>query len=105
MVQRILDALDMGGRSEGFDQPVPPSGFRLDEDTQPGGAGGSTRSKRLVECLPELNKWAKGVWEGIPAGGVEVGLVGSFFFFFLGLLCPLSGLAGSAIWTTTKWRA
>lgn len=29
-------------------------------------------SRRLVDCLPEMNRWAKGVWEGIPDSGVEV---------------------------------
>lgn len=28
-------------------------------------------TKRLVDCLPEVNRWGKGVWEGIPDGGVE----------------------------------
>jgi peroxin-3 len=27
---------------------------------------------RLVNCLPAINGWAKGVWEGIPDHGVEV---------------------------------
>lgn len=27
--------------------------------------------RRLVNCLPELNRWAKGVWESIPDSGVE----------------------------------
>ncbi|WVQ65085.1 uncharacterized protein L199_003256 [Kwoniella botswanensis] len=26
---------------------------------------------RLVNCLPEINKWGKNVWEGIPDSGVE----------------------------------
>lgn len=29
-------------------------------------------SRRLVDCLPELNRWAQGVWEGVPDSGVEV---------------------------------
>ncbi|WRT65853.1 uncharacterized protein IL334_002804 [Kwoniella shivajii] len=28
-------------------------------------------TKRLVDCLPEINKWGKNVWEGIPDSGVE----------------------------------
>lgn len=35
----------------------------------------STQSRRLVDCLPEFNRWAKGVWEGIPDSGVEVSTV------------------------------
>jgi hypothetical protein len=35
-------------------------------------------SRRLVDCLPEFNRWAKGVWEGIPDSGVEVSLFGYF---------------------------
>lgn len=31
-----------------------------------------TSLRRLVDCLPEFNRWAKGVWEGIPDSGVEV---------------------------------
>jgi peroxin-3 len=29
--------------------------------------------KRLVDCLPEITAWGKGVWEGVPDKGVEVG--------------------------------
>jgi len=28
-------------------------------------------SRRLVDCLPELATWSKGIWEGIPESGVE----------------------------------
>ncbi|WWC87991.1 uncharacterized protein L201_002893 [Kwoniella dendrophila CBS 6074] len=28
-------------------------------------------TKRLVDCLPEINKWGKDLWEGIPDSGVE----------------------------------
>jgi hypothetical protein len=28
-------------------------------------------TRRLVDCLPELATWSKGVWEGIPDSGVE----------------------------------
>jgi hypothetical protein len=35
-------------------------------------------SRRLVDCLPEFNRWAKGVWEGIPDSGVEVSLHSAF---------------------------
>ncbi|BEI87096.1 hypothetical protein CcaverHIS002_0704420 [Cutaneotrichosporon cavernicola] len=27
--------------------------------------------RRLADILPELNRWSRGVWEGIPDGGVE----------------------------------
>lgn len=36
------------------------------------GTGMGVNSKRLVECLPVVNHWTKGVWEGVPDGGVEV---------------------------------
>jgi peroxin-3 len=28
-------------------------------------------TRRLVDCLPELATWSKGVWDGIPNSGVE----------------------------------
>lgn len=28
--------------------------------------------KRLVDCLPVVDRWGKGVWEGVPDSGVEV---------------------------------
>ena len=28
-------------------------------------------SRRLVDCLPELATWSKGIWGGIPESGVE----------------------------------
>ncbi|KAK4686378.1 peroxin-3, partial [Tremellales sp. Uapishka_1] len=33
---------------------------------------GELQTKRLVDCLPEITRWGRGVWEGIPDGGVEV---------------------------------
>ncbi|WVW80321.1 hypothetical protein I302_102300 [Kwoniella bestiolae CBS 10118] len=32
---------------------------------------GQTQGVRLVNCLPEINKWGKGVWEGVPDSGIE----------------------------------
>lgn len=31
-----------------------------------------SEGKRLVDCLPVVDRWGKGVWEGIPDNGVEV---------------------------------
>lgn len=28
--------------------------------------------KRMVDCLPVVDRWGKGVWEGVPDNGVEV---------------------------------
>jgi len=36
-------------------------------------------SKRLVDCLQVVDRWVKGVWEGIPDNGVEVGWVKPFW--------------------------
>jgi hypothetical protein len=33
---------------------------------------GSHSTRRLVDCLPEMATWSKGVWNGIPDSGVEV---------------------------------
>jgi len=30
-------------------------------------------TRRLVDCLPAVDRWGKGVWEGIPDSGIEVG--------------------------------
>lgn len=38
--------------------------------------------RRLVDCLPEFNRWAKGVWEGIPDSGVEARHHRMFFEYF-----------------------
>jgi hypothetical protein len=32
----------------------------------------SPSKRRLVDCLPEMATWSKGVWNGIPDSGVEV---------------------------------
>lgn len=32
---------------------------------------GSVPTRRLVDCLPELATWSKGVWGGVPDYGVE----------------------------------
>ena len=32
----------------------------------------SPSTRRLVDCLPEMATWSKGVWNGIPDSGVEV---------------------------------
>jgi peroxin-3 len=32
----------------------------------------SPATRRLVDCLPEMATWSKGVWNGIPDSGVEV---------------------------------
>lgn len=32
----------------------------------------SPLTRRLVDCLPEMATWSKGVWNGIPDSGVEV---------------------------------
>lgn len=29
-------------------------------------------TRRLVDCLPAVDRWGKGVWEGIPDSGIEV---------------------------------
>jgi len=36
-------------------------------------------TRRLVDCLPEMATWSKGVWNGIPDSGVEVGHLISAF--------------------------
>ena len=38
------------------------------------GEGGraATIKRRLVDCLPTVDRWGKSVWEGIPDNGVEV---------------------------------
>lgn len=35
------------------------------------GDGDDARKRRLADLLPELSRWGRGVWEGIPDGGVE----------------------------------
>ena len=30
------------------------------------------RGKRLVDCLPVIDRWGKGVWENVPDTGAEV---------------------------------
>ncbi|ODN84237.1 hypothetical protein L202_00232 [Cryptococcus amylolentus CBS 6039] len=37
--------------------------------------GEEEKKKRLAHCLPVVSQWGKGVWEGVPDGGVE-GLLG-----------------------------
>ncbi|ORX34166.1 Peroxin-3 [Kockovaella imperatae] len=32
---------------------------------------GDDSGKRLVDCLPVINRWSKSVWEGLPDNGVE----------------------------------
>jgi hypothetical protein len=32
----------------------------------------SPSKRRLVDCMPEMATWSKGVWNGIPDSGVEV---------------------------------
>lgn len=32
----------------------------------------SPLTRRLVDCLPEMATWSKGIWNGIPDSGVEV---------------------------------
>lgn len=29
-------------------------------------------SRRLVNCLPAIDRWGKGVWEAVPDSGIEV---------------------------------
>lgn len=29
-------------------------------------------SRRLVDCLPAVDRWGKGVWDAIPDTGIEV---------------------------------
>lgn len=29
-------------------------------------------SRRLVDCLPAIDRWGKGVWEAVPDSGIEV---------------------------------
>ncbi|GFZ43242.1 hypothetical protein JCM24511_00961 [Saitozyma sp. JCM 24511] len=36
-----------------------------------GSSSSGAQSRRLVDCLPVTNRWGKGIWEGIPDGGVE----------------------------------
>lgn len=43
---------------------------------------GSTRTKRLVECLPFLTTWSRGVWVRVPDEAVDV----SFCSFVVWLL-------------------
>jgi peroxin-3 len=33
-------------------------------------------TRRLVDCLPTIDRWGKGVWEGIPDSGIEVSFLG-----------------------------
>ncbi|WVQ85271.1 hypothetical protein IAT38_007436 [Cryptococcus sp. DSM 104549] len=35
------------------------------------GSPGEDETRRLAECLPEISKWGKGVWEGVPDSGIE----------------------------------
>ena len=37
-------------------------------------------TRRLVDCLPAVDRWGKGVWEGIPDSGIEVSLFKLFRF-------------------------
>ena len=30
-------------------------------------------TRRLVDCLPAIDRWGKGVWEAVPDSGIEVG--------------------------------
>jgi peroxin-3 len=30
-------------------------------------------TRRLVDCLPAIDRWGKGIWEGVPDSGIEVG--------------------------------
>jgi len=41
------------------------------------------QTRRLVDCLPVINRWGRGVWEGIPDGGVEVSRTHSTLFQWL----------------------
>jgi len=42
--------------------------------------------RRLVDCLPEINRWGKGVWEGVPDGGIEALLAIPDFESFAALI-------------------
>lgn len=42
--------------------------------------------RRLADILPELNRWSRGVWEGIPDGGVEALLAMPEFEAFAALI-------------------
>lgn len=42
--------------------------------------------RRLADILPELNRWSRGVWEGIPDGGVEALLALPEFEAFAALI-------------------
>lgn len=44
------------------------------------------QGRRLAELLPELNSWSRGVWEGVPDGGVETLLSLSEFEAFTALI-------------------
>ena len=47
---------------------------KLDEELyrSNGLSPGALDTKRLVDCLPVIDRWGKGVWESIPDNGVEV---------------------------------
>lgn len=48
-----------------------PDGTDSEDDRRSWEMGGATEKKRLVDCLPVLDRWGKAVWEGIPDNGVE----------------------------------
>ncbi|KAK8865737.1 hypothetical protein IAR55_000883 [Kwoniella newhampshirensis] len=58
--------------------------------TPPGGFGENEvqtqRDRKLVHCLPEINRWGKGVWEGVPDSGVEAMLAVPEFEGFAALV-------------------
>ena len=46
---------------------------KLEEETYVSNPSDSAEStRRLVECLPVIDRWGKGVWDSIPDNGVEV---------------------------------
>lgn len=72
MIRRLLESMqanlydDVTGQGD-----ILPTVRSIDDPhVAPGGSGGGGR-RRLVDCLPEINRWGKGVWEAIPDGGVE----------------------------------
>lgn len=66
MIHNLISNLSIDVYSSGSDLEFPPTvlGARVEEE----------KTRRLVDCLPGIDRWGKGVWEGIPDNGVEVSL-------------------------------
>lgn len=79
MVSKLLESLDS--------ELYRPAGFSMfPTERAEGGEEDEGQTRRLAECLPAFSRWGKGVWEGVPDGGVEAVLGMGEFEGFAGLI-------------------